>query len=547
MKRVPRIALILGCILFASSGKPVPVTARAQEPCTPPAFTPSKEPNIFTPEQEIEIGEIQAELFEPALLIVEDEALTAPLRELGERLVRQLPANAMKVRFFLIDVPTANAFAIPGRVYVTRKLIALAETEDELAGVIGHELGHLMARQETLKVTRQLREVLGVTAIGDRRDIFEKYNRLLDNERRRTDLIPTRKHEDRDQLEADRIGLFAVAAAGYDPTATTRFFDRLFETQGQTGSFMSNLFGTTSPDSKRLAELIRGNAGIAAACPKPPARDGSAFRRWQSSVTMLRGLGQKESLRGVIGRTPLTPKLRGEVGYLRFSPDGRYILAQDDAGVAVLTRDPFAVHFRVDISDAHQAQFSADSTELLLHSMDYRIERWSLASKAATDVRNLHRAEGCLADALSPDGRQFLCLEPDFDFWLIDVATAAPVFQKKKIYGGIFIADITANFSPDGRFAIAGHAGPFHDFGVGGDLLRGHQAAPDADDHGRSPSSSGRDEPANQVRARPSASVRVSTSGSTPRPSQLVPVRWSIVVASGIRAVTVGVTRIGVT
>ena len=455
MIRTARVAVPLAFLSFAvvfHSAAPV-----AQEPCRAPAPAASTEVNIFTPEQEVELGDIQAELFEPALLVVEDEALTAPLKEIGARLIQHLPGG-LHVRFSLIDIPTANAFATPGRVYVTRKLLALAKTEDELAGVVGHELGHLVARQQTFAITRQLREVLNVTSVGDRRDIFEKYNRLLDNQARRADLIPNRKEEDRDQLEADRIGLFAVAAAGYDPNATITFFDRIFGTGGDTGSFLSNLFGVTSPDSKRLAELIRGNAAVTARCDKPQPRDPSTFRQWQSSVTVFHGQARKEALHGVVSKASLTPKLRGEVSNLRFSPDGRYVLAQDDAGIAVLTRDPFAVHFRVDMADAHQARFSADSQELLLHTEDFRIERWSLASRTIIESHDLYRPDGCLVDALSPDGRQFICVEPDFDFFLIDVATGAPVFQKKRISTGILINGVTADFSPDGRYAIAGYS-----------------------------------------------------------------------------------------
>jgi len=454
MSWLPRTVVTIAVALLAilSSGE----APDAQEPCRAPALAASTQPNIFTPEQEVEFGDIQAELFEPALQIVDDEALTTPLREIGDRLIDHLPTGALRVKFMLIDLPTANAFAMPGRVYVTRKLLALTKTEDELAGVIGHELGHLVARQQTLTITRQFQEVLGVTSLGDRRDIFEKYNRLLDNEARRADLIPNRKHEDRDQLEADRIGLFAVAAAGYDPNATTVFFDRLFATGGNTGSFLSNLFGVTSPDSRRLGELIKGNAVIAAKCPKPQPRDPATFRQWQSSVATFRDVSRKESLIGVVARTSLAPKLRNDVSYLRFSPDGRYVLAQDDAGIAVLTREPFAVHFRVEMPDAHLAKFSGDSKQLLLHTVDLRFERWDLNTRSIVEVRDLHRPDGCLADALSPDGRQFACVEPDFDFWLLDLATGEALFQKKRISSGILINSVNTDFSPDGRYVIAG-------------------------------------------------------------------------------------------
>ena len=68
-----------------------------------------------------------------------------------------------------------------GRIYITRKLIAFARNEDELAGVLAHELGHLAARQTAADMTRAFKKVLGVTEVKDRRDIFEKYNQLVEN------------------------------------------------------------------------------------------------------------------------------------------------------------------------------------------------------------------------------------------------------------------------------------------------------------------------------------------------------------------------------
>ena len=65
-----------------------------------------------------------------------------------------------------------------GRIYVSRRLVAYVQSEDDLAGVIAHELGHLVTWQQAIELTRVMREVIGVTPVGDRRDIFEKYNQL---------------------------------------------------------------------------------------------------------------------------------------------------------------------------------------------------------------------------------------------------------------------------------------------------------------------------------------------------------------------------------
>jgi predicted Zn-dependent protease len=107
-----------------------------------------------------------------------------------------------------------------------------------VAGVIGHEIGHLLARQQSISVTRQFREVLGITEVKDRRDIFEKYNLLMENFARKPKAFKTDLgHEEKDQVVADQIGLFAVASAGYDPEGLARYFDRVAETKGNTGNF----------------------------------------------------------------------------------------------------------------------------------------------------------------------------------------------------------------------------------------------------------------------------------------------------------------------
>ena len=71
-------------------------------------------------------------------------------------------------------------------------------------------------------ISEAFRKILSVTALGDRKDIAEKYNLLI--ERIRTKRISRgRDHRDEQQLEADKIGLFAMVAAGYDPAAFFSF------------------------------------------------------------------------------------------------------------------------------------------------------------------------------------------------------------------------------------------------------------------------------------------------------------------------------------
>ena len=407
----------------------------AQEPCRPPMPPPSAAPNIFTEAQENDLGDAIAEQLDRDLRVIDEPEITSELRRIGQRLVRHLPATSLRIQFFLIDLPDANAFVLPGgRIYVSRKLVSFSQNEDELAAVLGHELGHLVLRQQTIGFTRLLREVLKVTSLGDRKDVFGKYHALMDNAARNPGAFRrSDSHEDREQVDADRIGLFVVGAAGYDPQAHGRLFDRLMETKGNTGGFFSNLLGTTPPEARRLREMLRTEKSVPASCIDSRA-DTDGYSRWQAAVVSYTGLGRKESLRRVVSQTVLEPPLRGEVTRIRFSPDGRHILAQDDAGITVLTREPFAPRFRIEAPEATSAQFTPDSKQVVFPTADLRVERWNVSDGKLAEARELVVRALCLQTALSPDGRTMACLDDNFDVALFEMATGTAMFRKKQFY-----------------------------------------------------------------------------------------------------------------
>jgi WD40 repeat protein len=473
-------ACLLVCALFADA-------LRAQTPtpsphCQPPApLVAPAGANIFTPQQEMDLGDAIAEQLQRDFRIVGDTELTAHLQRIGERIVEQMPHAGLRFRFFLFDLPDANAFTLPGgRIYVSRKLIALTRSEDELAGVIAHELGHAVTRQPATGMTRILREVLGVTRVSDRRDIFEKYNELVDNTARKPKAFNRGdSHEQKEQIIADQIGLYALSAAGYDPQALSTFWDRYAETKGKTsGGFLSDLFGTTKPEVVRLREMLKLLGTLPAECITKGGRaDAAEFQKWQAAVINYSGLGVKESLRGVLSKTVLEPPLRGEVTHLKFSPDGKYLIAQDDSGISVLSREPFASLFRIDAPEALPAQFSPDSQLVSFSTPSLRVETWSVAERKQRSVKEMFVRDGCLQTALSADGRALACVEGDFALTLFEVGTGAQLLQKKSFYkpdffdifrlqlrallGDEFSGDLAFDFvsmafSPDARYFVAG-------------------------------------------------------------------------------------------
>ena len=156
--------------------------ASPQDACRAPMPSASSEPNMFSPIQERDFGDAVAEQLEPVINAIDNDDLTAHLRRVGARLTQHLPGMDLQPQFILTDDASADAFALPGgRIYVSRPLVGMTRSEDELAAVMAHELGHLVARHHSIDVTRALRDILNVTALGDREDVRAKYHQLMDN------------------------------------------------------------------------------------------------------------------------------------------------------------------------------------------------------------------------------------------------------------------------------------------------------------------------------------------------------------------------------
>ena len=78
-------------------------------------------------------------------------------------MLAQLPTTSRHYEFYIIDYPINNAFSLGGsKIYVTRQLIAFLQNEDELAGLLGHEIGHVVTHQVAIDVTRMFRKALNV-------------------------------------------------------------------------------------------------------------------------------------------------------------------------------------------------------------------------------------------------------------------------------------------------------------------------------------------------------------------------------------------------
>ncbi len=450
--------------------------APAQQACPPVHVTPpDPRLNIFTDRQEMDLGDAIAEQVQRDFLVIDDEDYTGYLQRVGKRLLAQAPPTDLKIQFFLSDLPVANALSLPGgRVYVSRKIVALAKNEDEIAGVLGHELGHVLTHQPAMTVTMMFRGALGVTEPGTREEIFKNYEQLEDSlVRKRKVFAHSGGDEKQDQLIADQIGMQLIANAGYSPQAFPDIFDRIADTRGRTGSWLSDMFGATSSESKRLREILKQTPSLN--CGRAIASNREEFQKWQASVINYTGLGHKERLNGVISKVTLNPSLRSDIRKIRYSPDGKYLFAQDESTIFVMNAATFTSKFAIYAPEAFDASFSPDSRSIVFHNPSLRVESWSVGDETRSSASEVVVPRGCMQTLLSPDGKYLACYGKEFDLSLYDVQSNSRLFQKKdfyeprfvdffilylaKILGEDNVSLLHMRFSPDARFLVAHSSG----------------------------------------------------------------------------------------
>ena len=168
---------------------------QSNSPCGLSGFKSPKEKNLFSEQQEQWLGEIIDSSIRQEFNVIEDP--DGYLQKLGERLLAQLPPTKIRFHFAIIDSPELNSFGGPGGfIYIHRRMLAFSQNEDELAVLLGHEIGHIVAHHVALRMTEWFGE-LGITSVGDKQDIFNKWNQFKNNAARIKDRH-SEKHEEED-------------------------------------------------------------------------------------------------------------------------------------------------------------------------------------------------------------------------------------------------------------------------------------------------------------------------------------------------------------
>lgn len=443
-----RLLVLPVCLLVVAVSQAAAQSGGCTAPL--PQFKTNK-PNIFSEQQEQWLGDAEAAQLEPDYYLLPEKE-SAELTRIGNKLLAQLPPTAIKYTFRVYVDEELNAFSIAGgHVYMSRKMISDAHNEDEIAGVLAHEIGHIYLRAGTVGETKELKALLKVTSLGDRRDVEDK-EQLLINAPWKAAGAESRDDAENAELGADAVALYAMARAGYAPAALAENLDRVTDTKGHTGLFLKIIAGEDTEIVDRIRAAHKMVNGLSDECKAAvPAKSASfaAFQQQMRTQIPNRPVDPTPGLSSVA----LDPPIRPALDWIRFSPDGNLILAQTNASVHVLSRAPLKLLFSIDAPGADQARFSPDSKRVSFAYPDMRVESWDIAIGKRESAHDLIDYRGCWMGELAPDGRTYVCmkLEHGVALTLLDVETDKPVYEDKKFNefpGWGNRANIV--FSPDG-------------------------------------------------------------------------------------------------
>jgi len=198
-------------------------------------------------QQEVQMGQEYAQQINAQLPIVQDPELNRYINVLGDSIARLTSRGDLDWHFFIVDAQEVNAFAVPGGfVYVNRGLIQRADQMDELAGVLGHEIGHVV-RRHTVKQMEKAQGACVLTSICNSQAagaainvaggaLFARFSR-------------------QDEAEADNEGFKNTVRAGISPVGMVTMFRKLLDERKSRPGAVESWFLTHPLEEDRITAI----------------------------------------------------------------------------------------------------------------------------------------------------------------------------------------------------------------------------------------------------------------------------------------------------
>jgi hypothetical protein len=224
--------------------------------------------NLFSTQQDIEMGRVLADEAESVLPLVDQWNANAYIGALGSQLAMHAPGERYSYQFKIIDDDAINAFALPGGfIYVTSGLIEALETEPQLAGVLAHQIGHVVMRHGTQHVSNAYRNRTSSRARPSVRTA------MADLDVRFTMDAPMLKYSLEAERQADVIATQILHDARFDPRQMTHSFQNI----ANEPSSVRREFFSSHPNPANRAARVRGEIQNMGGLPRNMRGDSGDF------------------------------------------------------------------------------------------------------------------------------------------------------------------------------------------------------------------------------------------------------------------------------
>ena len=237
-------------------------------------------------DQEVQIGRQNAEQVNSQLRLVRDTVVTNYVQALGLSIARTTTRSDLDWRFFVVDSREVNAFALPGGfIYVNRGLIERAQHLDELAGAIGHEIGHVVRRHSVNQMEKQTGANVAV-GLGC------TLTRLCNSDVARAAIqvggaALFARYSRHDEAEADSEAVVNVIHAGIDPEGIPVLFRRLIEERRTSPLRIEAFFASHPLEEDRIRATEREIKSLDPSTLQGLKRDDPSYRSFRAVLDAL--------------------------------------------------------------------------------------------------------------------------------------------------------------------------------------------------------------------------------------------------------------------
>ena len=228
-------------------------------------------------EREIALGRMNAEQIDAKLPLVTDSHVTSYVQNLGTRLAERTSRAKLPWRFVVVDSKDVNAFALPGGfVYVNRGLIERADRMDELAGALGHEIGHVVRRHSVQQLERSGGTRIGIAIICVVTNFCDSHTARIAIDVGGAAWLA--HHSRAAEAEADSEAVANTTRAGISPEGIPSLFRVLLATRQQQPGIVQTFFASHPLEEDRIDQTQRLVDHLDPAIEKTLSRDEDEFR-----------------------------------------------------------------------------------------------------------------------------------------------------------------------------------------------------------------------------------------------------------------------------